>query len=135
MGAPHLRAIRTAQGLSQQGLAERAELDVTTISRVEHGASAHRYTVYKLALALGVAPNDLTGARSTEWIKTPQLHAVRKTTGLTLPQLARRAKVPRMTVIRLEAGYDGRSAIVHKLAGVLGVAPAQLMERGPVDDR
>ena len=55
-----LKAQRTAAGMTQQQLAERAGMDRTYVGRLEHGQ--HSITVLvlnRLALALGVAAGEL----------------------------------------------------------------------------
>lgn len=55
-----VRAIRTALGLTQEQLAERADMHWTFISGVERGIRDPRLTtIGKLARALGVAPDEL----------------------------------------------------------------------------
>lgn len=48
-----LSAVRAARGLTQEQLAELAELDRTTVSKIERGMVSPRlFTINKLALAL-----------------------------------------------------------------------------------
>jgi transcriptional regulator with XRE-family HTH domain len=54
-------AIRRQQALTQQELADRSGVSVTTINRLERGYTARPQTVRKLAEALGVAPSALLG--------------------------------------------------------------------------
>ena len=62
-----LRELRTAQGLTLQQVADRAHLDVSTLSRLESGkrrlALDH---VPHLAAALGVTTDDLLGSAPVE---------------------------------------------------------------------
>lgn len=56
-----LREAREQAGLTQEELAGRAEMDQTTISRLETSSNAnptHR-TIQRLAKALGIAPSKL----------------------------------------------------------------------------
>jgi transcriptional regulator with XRE-family HTH domain len=56
----HLRAARLAAGLTQEALAERAELHPTYISNTERGYSCPTiYTVARLAKALKIDAGDL----------------------------------------------------------------------------
>jgi transcriptional regulator with XRE-family HTH domain len=57
---PSLRRIRESRFLTQDELAERAHLNVMTISDLERGAREARLrTIRKLAEALGVEPGAL----------------------------------------------------------------------------
>ena len=57
-----LKAIRRDRGLSQKQLAETANVSKLTVIRIESGrTSPRRETLGKLALALGVLPEDLLG--------------------------------------------------------------------------
>lgn len=56
---PQLVILRKRAGISQRALAERANLCMQTISRLERGANARYDTVELLAQALYVAPADL----------------------------------------------------------------------------
>lgn len=85
----HLRQLRTEQGLTLQQVAERANLDVSTLSRLESGkrrlALDH---VPALASALGVRADDLLGTAPTP---DPRVRAKPRTVdGLTMWPLTRR---------------------------------------------
>src|SRR6266487_4574522 len=57
----HLRHLREARGLSIRGLAAKAKLDATYLSRLEHGTYTSpdpRY-MWRLAQALGIDVEDL----------------------------------------------------------------------------
>lgn len=56
---PYLRAWREWRALEQVELAKRAGITATTISRLEHGATARIGTVAKLAAALGIDRENL----------------------------------------------------------------------------
>lgn len=56
---PFLRAWREWRALEQVELAKRAGITATTISRLEHGATARIGTVAKLAAALGIDRENL----------------------------------------------------------------------------
>jgi transcriptional regulator with XRE-family HTH domain len=59
-----LKALREGAGLSQRALARRAGTTPETIARWERGVGPRRpITVRKLAAALGVPPEELSGAR------------------------------------------------------------------------
>lgn len=56
----NIRRLRELQALSQRDLANRAQLSLTTICRVENGqCKPMPRTVRKLAKALGVTPDTL----------------------------------------------------------------------------
>ena len=63
---PQLARLRKRAGLSQHALAERAELSMQTISRLERGANARYVTIALLAKALRVAPARLIEPLSQE---------------------------------------------------------------------
>ena len=64
---PHLRELRQRRGLSQKELGELAGVGSGTVYRLENGLrGAYPGTVRKLAVALGVSPEDLVGRKSTE---------------------------------------------------------------------
>jgi transcriptional regulator with XRE-family HTH domain len=56
---PRLREWRERRMLSMRDLAAAAEVSLDTVNRLEHGESARRRTIRKLAAALGVPPADL----------------------------------------------------------------------------
>jgi transcriptional regulator with XRE-family HTH domain len=69
----NLREIREARWMTQAELAGRAGVQRSTISRLEGGADApFSSTVLKLAEALKVDPNDLTGTPSfrRSWVRS-----------------------------------------------------------------
>lgn len=59
MKVPKLREYREAHTLSQSELAERANVDKSTIVRLEGGGEAQPRTIRKLAEALNVTPDVL----------------------------------------------------------------------------
>jgi transcriptional regulator with XRE-family HTH domain len=130
MQLPQFRGIREAQGLSQRALAARAQVNLTTISRIERGAGAQRYTVYQLAQALGVEPGQLLGAPGRWSWPAPHLRALREASGISQRALALLAHVPPRTISRLEAGDPARRDIIAKLASAFGVAPDDLVAPG-----
>ena len=84
-----LRELRTEQGLTLQQVAERASLDLSTLSRLESGK--RRLTldhIPSLATALGVSADDLLGPRPPQ---DPRVRAKpRRFKGLTMWPLSRR---------------------------------------------
>ena len=63
---PHLRELRQSRGLSQRELGQLARVSSGTVYRLENGLrGAYPGTVRKLAVALGVTPEDLVGRKST----------------------------------------------------------------------
>lgn len=57
---PHIRAVRKAQGLSLEKLAEMADLSVTYVGEIERARKDPSLkTVVRIANALGVQPTDL----------------------------------------------------------------------------
>ena len=62
---PRLKALRRRAGLTQRGLAARAGLTHSTVAFLETGKhAALPSTVRKLAAALGIPPEELTGPES-----------------------------------------------------------------------
>ena len=62
----HLKRIREIRALSRKDLAERSHVNEITIYRAECGRTKLRpSTIRKLARALGVEPDDLTGEQGT----------------------------------------------------------------------
>lgn len=63
---PNLRQLRRRAGLSQEGLAHRAEVTRQYIGLLERGEKSPTLrTVDRLAEALGVPPLELVGDRTT----------------------------------------------------------------------
>lgn len=61
-----LRYLRESKALSREDLAEMATVNQSTIYRAEHGYTRLRpSTIRKLARALGVRPDQLTGKQGT----------------------------------------------------------------------
>jgi transcriptional regulator with XRE-family HTH domain len=55
-----LKALRIENALTQQELADKARLNITTVTRLERNQTEpHMPTVRKLAAALGVHPREL----------------------------------------------------------------------------
>jgi transcriptional regulator with XRE-family HTH domain len=63
----HLRNLRHQHGLSQERLAGKAGISVTTVARLEHHyhAPCRSRTLARLAAALGHPPADLTPGTQT----------------------------------------------------------------------
>lgn len=57
--APYLRSWRADKGLTQQELADKADVTRGTILRAESGKPVNVVTLAKLARALGTTPHDL----------------------------------------------------------------------------
>ncbi|NEC22771.1 helix-turn-helix transcriptional regulator [Streptomyces parvus] len=57
--ADNVRRFRRAAGLSQEGLAEEADLSLSTVRKVEQGGQVSMDTLAALARALGVSTSDL----------------------------------------------------------------------------
>jgi transcriptional regulator with XRE-family HTH domain len=62
---PGLYPTRRSQALTQQELADRSGVSLTTINRLERGYTARPQTVRKLAEALGVTPSELLQESAT----------------------------------------------------------------------
>jgi transcriptional regulator with XRE-family HTH domain len=62
MMLPRLREWRERRALTQDELAQKAEVSRGTVNRIEQGHEAFPPTVRKLAQALGVDPGELIGA-------------------------------------------------------------------------
>jgi transcriptional regulator with XRE-family HTH domain len=129
-----LRELRTAQGLTLQQVAERAHLDVSTLSRLEAGkrrlALDH---LPGLAAALGVTADELVGARPA---LDPRVRGKPRTSdGITMWPLsdraqpgglqafkmrvsARRRRPP--TVLPVHEGHDWLYVLAGRLRLVLG---------------
>jgi len=65
-------------------------------------------------------------------MRLERLREWRESRGLTQRELASEADVGEVTVARAEAGISVRPNTAHKMANVMGVAVADLMERPPV---
>ena len=69
-------------------------------------------------------------------VKLLRLRGVRERQALTQQELAERAGISRVTVVRLESGLDDpRPPTVRKLAVALGVLPHELMGEAEDQDR
>lgn len=66
----HLRALRHARGLTQEALAERADLGVNIIGRLERATIAPGLlSILKLSVALGISAKDLLAPFSPELVE------------------------------------------------------------------
>lgn len=63
--AENVRATRLAQGWSQETLAQKAGIAGCTVSKIEKGSPAKRSTLAKLARALRVSIDELTGTEAS----------------------------------------------------------------------
>jgi transcriptional regulator with XRE-family HTH domain len=61
--APRLRHLRHVFALSQAALAQKAGVKLETIARLEKGGEGRPSTLQKLAHALGVPAEQLTGLK------------------------------------------------------------------------
>ena len=132
-----LRALRTEQGLTLQQVAERAHLDVSTLSRLESGkrrlALDH---LPHLASALGVSTDDLLGSAPaadprvkgephehdglTMWPLTNRASA-----GLNAYKIeihATRTQPPDLADLRVHEGHDWLYVVEGRMRLVLGEA-------------
>ncbi|MFJ5737805.1 helix-turn-helix domain-containing protein [Streptomyces microflavus] len=64
--AENVRRFRRAAGLSQEGLAEEADLSLSTVRKVEQGGRVSMDTLASLARALGVSTSDLFASEAPE---------------------------------------------------------------------
>lgn len=60
-------------------------------------------------------------------VTLPSLRKIRQNMALSQRDLAARAGVTQMTIVRLERGLQSRPSTVQKLASALGVYPDELM--------
>lgn len=61
---PWLRPLRVSRGLTQEQMAQWAEVDESAIHRIERGSRAKPWTIRALAAVLGVSPEALTAPPS-----------------------------------------------------------------------
>ncbi len=61
-------------------------------------------------------------------VKLHNVRHFREQAILTQDELAEKAGVSRVTVVRLEAGEDARPATIRKVAAALGIEPRDLVE-------
>ncbi len=131
-----LRELRSEQGLTLQQVAERASIDVSTLSRLEAGkrrlALDH---IPALASALGVTSDDLLGAPAP---RDPRVRAKpRKFDGMTLWPLthrgpaaglhaykvvisARRRRPPAVETLPVHEGHEWMYVLDGRLRLILG---------------
>lgn len=77
LALPALRIVRERSGLSQEELAAKAGITRTAVANLERGASRSRpSTAYRLAEALGVHRDVLTGALPPPSDEPQQLHGI-----------------------------------------------------------
>jgi transcriptional regulator with XRE-family HTH domain len=71
-----IRRMRTDLGITQEGLAFRAEVTVATLSRIERGVTNPAWTtVVKIAQALGVTPQELVATAEAARVSPTELDA------------------------------------------------------------
>ena len=131
-----LRELRTEQGLTLQQVAERARIDISTLSRLESGkrrlAIDH---IPALAAALGVRADDLLGAAPAQ---DPRVRGKpRRFQGMTMWPLthrspagglhafkvhisARRRKPPPVATLPVHEGHDWMYVVAGRLRLILG---------------
>ena len=131
-----LRELRSEQGLTLQQVAERASIDVSTLSRLESGkrrlALDH---IPALAAALGVRADDLLGSSPRQ---DPRVRSQpRKFDGLTMWPLthrgpagglhaykvvisAKRNRPPDLEVLPVHEGHDWLYVLTGRLRLILG---------------
>lgn len=102
-----LRQLRTERGLTLQQVAERASIDVSTLSRLEAGrrrlAIDH---IPALAAALGVSADELLGSASQQ---DPRIRArPRRFNGLTMWPLTRRGPAGGLHAYKLLVSAERR---------------------------
>jgi transcriptional regulator with XRE-family HTH domain len=113
---------RRQLGYSVAELAQRANLDVETIERIESGRASGTATLRRLRAALGITrlgrPRQVFAVR----IDGAALRRLREELGLTQESFAATAKISVVTISRLERGkcQPSRSTLA-KLARALGV--------------
>ncbi|MFD7020550.1 helix-turn-helix domain-containing protein [Streptomyces sp. NPDC059928] len=76
--ADNVRKYRRTAGLSQEGLAEAADLSLSTVRKVEQGGHVSMDTLASLAGALGVSTSDLFASEAPEPVLGPQDEANRR---------------------------------------------------------
>lgn len=77
----HLRALRRSRKLSQETLAESADLGVNIIGRLERAVIAPGLlTILKLSIALGVTVHELLDPFTPDLVASMRLGAVRAST-------------------------------------------------------
>ncbi|MEY9952625.1 helix-turn-helix domain-containing protein [Leifsonia sp. EB34] len=71
-----VRLARTALGVSQEEIAQLADMHVTNYGRVERGeANSELHTIVRLATALGVDPGELLAGLSGDGMLPDREHA------------------------------------------------------------
>ncbi|WP_324290207.1 helix-turn-helix domain-containing protein [Streptomyces antarcticus] len=76
--ADNVRKYRRTAGLSQEGLAEAADLSLSTVRKVEQGGDARVETLHALARALGVTTSALFATEAPRSVVGPQDDANRQ---------------------------------------------------------
>ncbi|MGK5640668.1 helix-turn-helix transcriptional regulator [Streptomyces sp. URMC 126] len=76
--ADNVRKYRRAAGLSQEGLAEAAELSLSTVRKVEQGGDARVETLHAMARALGVTTSALFATEAPKPVLGPLDEANRR---------------------------------------------------------
>lgn len=144
--ARNLVRSREHADLSQAEVAQRADLEPTHVSILEHAGRIPQIdTVIRLAGAIGTEPGELL--RGMTWRPSQRregtlvnelsaaeqlgrnLHRLRRKAGLAQEELALRASLHHTTVGAIEAGRtNARMSTLEKLAQGLGAQVAELLE-------
>jgi transcriptional regulator with XRE-family HTH domain len=130
-----VRDLRLARGLTAAELAERSGLAYRTVRHVERNLvrNPHPRTVRRLAAALDVEPSELTQRMSEVPADSKRrgslLRELRLASGMSQPELARRAGISQSFLSQLERGrHEAGPSTVRKLAEALGVDPSELVK-------
>jgi transcriptional regulator with XRE-family HTH domain len=108
-----LRALRTERGLTLQQVAERANIDVSTLSRLESGkrrlALDH---LPGLAAALGVTADELVGSAP---VRDPRVRSrPRRFEGMTMWPLSNRASAGGLQAFKILVGAERDTPPEHR---------------------
>lgn len=117
---PLVRALREASRISQAALAEQVGMPFRTLNNLEAGRRRAHAWVAKLAAALDVHPDVLTG-------HAPIIRALRERRAITTEELAAVAKVTVEELADLEIGAEVPDPLTaQRLGRRLGIDPACL---------
>jgi predicted ATPase/DNA-binding XRE family transcriptional regulator len=119
-----LREMRLRAGLSQEELAETAELTLSAISSLERGLRRHPHpsTLARLARALGLKP-EANPLFEAAWRDRTSLMPEQPLVAATVELVGRRGQVEQITAALLQVEEGQR---LHTLAGPGGVGKTQL---------
>lgn len=139
--AENVRVLRRRNGMSQTALASAAQLCREHVNRIEGARCAVALdTVATIAEVLKVPPGKLL-----EQVESPtdniqrrvmvagNIRRVRRARVMSVPVLARKAKIPRGLLIKIEsANCEVSNETLAALAGALDVEPADLLSEDVV---